>query len=115
LFSDIAYALGTISTTTAILRTKSGRFGITNATALDFIDENSVVSILDAFAGIKTYEVDERLAKKFINGIKIAAEEIEINDNSEFFISFAGQIIGFYRRLNDIIEPIVYLYEVNNG
>lgn len=114
LFSDLAYSLGTISTTTAILRIKSGRFSILDALPLEKINENSLVSISNAFDSCRVIGVNEALAKKFINGVSVNADEIQDLTENEFFISFKDVMIGFYKKEKNIIKTIVYLYEVNN-
>lgn len=114
LFSDLAYSIGTVSTTTAILRTRSGRFDISEAFPLDEIDESSLISIREAFKCCKVIEANEVLAKKFINGVLVSADEIKDLNEDEFFVSFKKVVIGFYKKENNLIKPIVYLYEVNN-
>ena len=114
LFSDIAYSIGTISTTTAILRTKSGRFDIASATALDEINESSLISISEAFETSLVVEAKEEVAKKLINGVTVFVDELKELNNDEFFVSFNNILIGFYKKEEKTIKPIVYLYEVNN-
>ena len=114
LFSDIAYSIGTISTTTAILRTKSGRFDIASATALDEINERSLISISEAFETSLVVEAKEEVAKKLINGVTVFVDELKELNNDEFFVSFNNILIGFYKKEEKTIKPIVYLYEVNN-
>ena len=59
-------------------------------------------------------DVDEILAKKFINGVKVHKNEIINLKENEFFISYKNIIIGFYKIEGDEIKSIVYLYEVEN-
>ena len=112
LFLDIAYKLGTISTTTTIIRLKSGLFSINDAVMLDDIDEKSIISIKDTFKSKQIIEVDELLAKKFINGVKVRSDEIKNINENEFFISYKNIIIGLYKIENNNIISIVYLYGV---
>ena len=114
LFSDIAYKLMTVSTTTAILRKKSGCFGINSACTLENLTEDKIISIEDAFCHLKTYELEADKAKKVINGVTLLEEDLEINEN-EFFLSYKNNLIGFYKKENGKIVAITYLYEVNNG
>ena len=114
LFADIAQSLNTISTTPVIIRAKSGRFDINSAITLEELKEDKIVSIKDVFSGCQTIEVDEILAKKFINGVKVLAGELTTKTEDEFFISYKNIVIGFYKIENELIKPIVYLYEVQN-
>ena len=114
LFSDLAHSLGTISTTTAILRTKSGRFELTNSVIIDEIQEDSIISISEVFKNCQTIKVDRELAKKFINGVKVCVDEVKDILDDEFFVIYNNVLIGFYKKENKSIKPIVYLYEVNN-
>lgn len=114
LFSDIAYSLNTISTTPVIIRAKSGRFDINSAIMLEELTEEKIVSIKEVFYGTQTIEVDECMAKKFINGVKVFSGELKTQPEAEFFISYKNIIIGLYKIENELIKPIVYLYEVQN-
>ncbi len=115
LFADIAKKLGTFATTPVILRTKSGRFDIKNATALNEITEENIMSISSVFDNLTTIEVGEPIAKKLINGVKISVKELGENTGDEFFISYKNKTIGFYKKEGDDVCPIIYLYEVNDG
>lgn len=114
LFSDMAYALNSMSTTTAILREKSGRFGIETAIIIDELDENSVMSVEKAFSGSQVIEPSEIVAKKLINGVKIFAKELEVLPESEFFVKFNGILVGFYNVVGENVEPIVYLGDLSD-
>lgn len=114
LFSDMAYALNSMSTTTAILREKSGRFGIETAIIIDELDENSVMSVEKAFSGSQVIEPSEIVAKKLINGVKIFAKELEVLPESEFFVKFNGILVGFYKVVGENVEPIVYLGDLSD-
>lgn len=116
LFSDIAYKMGTVSTTPVIIRTQSGRFNLTNALSLeDFEDTQKVLSITEVFKDIQIVEVDEKNAKKLINGVKIAINDIIMSKNADFnsevFLAFENNLIGMYRLSGDKFEPIVYLFQ----
>ena len=108
--------MGTISTTPVIIRTKSGRFNLNNALSLeDFEQSQKVLSIADVFNDIEVYEVDEKIAKKLINGVKIAKNEPNLSKNANFnkevLFAFENNLIGMYRLIDDRFEPIVYLYQ----
>lgn len=116
LFSDLAYKMGTVSTTPVIIRTQSGRFNLTNALSLeDFEATQKVLSITEVFKDIQVVEVDEKIAKKLINGVKIAINDIIMSKNADFnsevFFAFENNLIGMYRVSGDKFEPIVYLFQ----
>ena len=116
LFSDIAYKMGTVSTTPVIIRTQSGRFNLTNALSLeDFEATQKVLSITEVFKDIQVVEVDEKIAKKLINGVKFAINNIIMSKNADFnsevFFAFENNLIGMYRLSGDKFEPIVYLFQ----
>ena len=116
LFSDIAYKMGTVSTTPVIIRTQSGRFNLTNALSLeDFEETQKVLSITEVFKDMQVVEVDEKIAKKIINGVKIAINDIIMSKNADFnsevFFAFENNLIGMYRLSGDKFEPIVYLFQ----
>lgn len=116
LFSDIAYKMGTVSTTPVIIRTQSGRFNLTNALSLeDFEETQKVLSITEVFKDVQIVEVDEKIAKKLINGVKIAINDIIMSKNADFnsevFFAFENNLIGMYRLTGDKFEPIVYLFQ----
>ena len=96
------------------MRTKSGRFDIASATALDEINESSLISISEAFETSLVVEAKEEVAKKLINGVTVFVDELKELNNDEFFVSFNNILIGFYKKEEKTIKPIVYLYEVNN-
>ena len=114
LFSDIAYALGTVSTTSVIIRTKSGRFLMNDAITLDMLEANSkIVEIETLFADYDKIEVNDFIARKLINGVKIEFEVLNVqkNNGEEFFISYKNKTIGLYKVVNKKLETIVFLYE----
>lgn len=111
LFSDIAYALNSVSTTTAILREKSGRFDIKNAIILEELSENSIVSIEQAFVGTQIVYPEEMIAKKLLNGVKVTKKDFETPLENEFFAKFNDILIGLYRLSGEDVLPIVYLGE----
>lgn len=114
LFNDIANKLNTFATTTTIIREKSGMFSIKNSILIEDLSDEKIVSITDQFNSKKIIEVDEKEAKKLINGVKIKADEIGIIKDKEIFISYKNIIIGFYKIENNYLIPIIYLYEVEN-
>lgn len=114
LFSDIAKRLGTVSTTTVIIRTKSGAFSIEKGIILDEFDEDrDVISIEEFFKDFKTIEITNReLIKKLVNGVKLNKGEIDIVDeNDNFFIKIENQLVGMYHFDNEKLICDVFLFE----
>ena len=103
LFSDIAHKLNNLSTTTAILRMKSGCFDISSASLIENITEESIMSIEKSFNKFDKIEVNEIIAKKLINGIKVDVVELNNLKAEEFFVSFKKVLIGFYKIENNQI------------
>ncbi len=114
LFADIAAAAGTISTTTAILRTKSGRFENASAICLKEVTEEKIMTIEQVFNDYKFITVDDALAKKFLNGVKVFSSEIDTVGAAEFFVCHGNILIGLYASKNGNIEPLIFLNEVKN-
>ena len=98
LFSDIAKRLGTISTTTVIIRNKSGLFDIENAITLKELESaKEVYSIEDVFSGLKIINIsDEILKKKLLNGVKLSKDEFGFDLDENFFIKIEDGLIGMY-------------------
>ncbi len=112
LFSDIAKSLQTVSTTEAIIRIKSGNFLSKDAVTIEEFKQNpSLISIEELFEDFPFLVVDEKTAKKLINGVKISAKELNIQENCEFFVKFNDLLIGFYHAKNGTVSSLVYLYE----
>ena len=113
LFSDIAKRLGTVSTTTVIIRTKSGIFSIENAITIDEFDfEKDAVSIEELFSEFKVVEVNDKiLVKKIINGVKLKRNEVDFNYDDNFFIKIENQLVGMYHYDDDNLVCDVFLYE----
>ena len=115
LFADIAEAIGTISTTPVIIRTKSGRFDLSSVVTLDELENNKkIIDIESLFSDFEKIEVENKeLSKKIICGTKIPAQEINgLKEKKEpFFISVNNVTIGLYEIKNDMISQIVYLFE----
>lgn len=112
LISDIAHALNTHAVVPCIIRTASGCFNISTALTLeDFEKSKQVISIKDAFNGYKFFDVNPAIAKKLINGIKVASTEIEGFDEklSECFLCYEQKIIGLYQNKDNMLHCKVYL------
>lgn len=115
LFSDIAKKLGTCATTVAIIRTKSGKFDLTNAITIEELNsQNQIIPIDVLFKDLKKINVtSSSLSKKLLNGVKVNSIELDIADNykDNFFIYINNKLLGMYKIVNKQIECIVYLYE----
>ncbi len=114
LFSDIAKAVGTISTTPVIIRTKSGRFVSSNSITLEEFEKTAKLqTIEEIFSDIQIFEAKGVLAKKLLNGVKVSVKEMpfKTTNNQECLISVDGKLVGFYKVENDVLNQIVYLYE----
>ncbi|MBR2391518.1 MAG: tRNA pseudouridine(55) synthase TruB [Clostridia bacterium] len=114
LFSDIAYALETVSTTTAIIRTKSGRFFIEDAVTLEELEKTETVQAVESvFSDFETIEIADDLAKKVLNGVKVKVSDFPVlkEPKGEFFISYKNKTIGFYKIKDERLEAIAYLNE----
>ena len=98
LFSDIAKRLGTISTTTVIIRTKSGSFKIDDAITLKELEQSkNTISIDDNFEDFKKIEIfDSVIIKKILNGVRLSKQELGINEEGKFFIKIENRLIGMY-------------------
>lgn len=112
LLSDIAHELNTFATVPCIIRTASGAFDICGAKTLSEFEESArLISIEQAFSDCKFLKVSEPLAKKLINGAKVAPSEIEglQADKGECFLCTEQKIIGLYQRQDDRLLCKVYL------
>lgn len=112
LFSDIAHRLGTISTTVAIIRTKSGSFEINDAITLEELEKSkNIIGVKDIFKDLKTFDFGEQISKKLIVGQRLKVNEfgVDFKDNQEFFAEFEGKLIGFYKVCGENVKQVVYL------
>lgn len=113
LFQDIAKSLETVSTTVAIIRTKSGRFKINDAKTLDELEKSPKVDLVEkVFSDLQIIDLSVECAKKILNGVKLKLNEIDFNvdKTKEFLIKFQDKLVGLFKVENDLITPIVYVY-----
>ena len=113
LFQDIAKALKTVSTTVAIIRTKSGRFKIDDAKTLDELENFPKVDLIEKiFSDLQIIDISATYAKKILNGVKLKLNEIDFNvdKSKEFLIKFQDKLVGLFKVENNLITPIVYVY-----
>lgn len=114
LMFDIAKKLGTISTTFAIIRTKSGIFDTKTAVTLEELDKSKkLLKIEDVFKDKKFVDVDEKLFKKFVNGVKITQRELDtlFEEGQSFFIRFKNSLLGMYEIKSGMVCCLAYLFE----
>ena len=115
LFSDVAYSLGTVSTTPVIIRTKSGRFNSFNSITIENLQNNQeLLKIEDVFADLKKLSVSGEIAKKLINGVRISLSELgeNLSEKEECLIYVEDALIGFYRAENGELKQVIHLYEL---
>lgn len=113
LFQDIAKALKTVSTTVAIIRTKSGRFKIDDAKTLDELEKSPKVDLIEKiFSDLQIIDISAKYAKKILNGVKLKLNEIDFNvdKSKEFLIKFQDKLVGLFKVENNLITPIIYVY-----
>lgn len=113
LFQDIAKALETVSTTVAIIRTKSGRFKIDDAKTLDELEKSPNVDLIEKiFSDLQIIDISAKYAKKILNGVKLKLNEIDFNvdKSKEFLIKFQDKLVGLFKVENNLITPIIYVY-----
>ena len=115
LFSDVAYSLGTVSTTPVIIRTKSGRFNSFNSITIEDLQNNQeLLKIEDVFADLKKLSVSGEIAKKLMNGVRISLSESgeNLSEKEECLIYVEDALIGFYRAENGELKQVIHLYEM---
>lgn len=112
LFSDIAKAINTVATTTAIIRTRSGLFENSSSQCLkDFEEKPTLISVGEVFKNLKTIKIDESKAKKVLNGVKISPEEIGISKEykEDFLIEYEEKIIGLYAVQDEKVKAKIFI------
>ena len=114
LFNDIAKELGTVATTTVIIRTESGPFKIDDAITIDeFKLSHKTISVDEILSDLKQYEIkDKQIAEKVINGVKLNNSEIDgCNAKSSFILKYNGQIIGIYHIEKGRVLCDIFIWE----
>ena len=113
LFNDIAQKLGTVATTTAIIRTKSGPFSIEDSLTIDEFDANlQVLSIDSALCGLKKIEIDDEITyKRLLNGVKIDKKALNFDVSGQFFVTHNGNLVGLYHIEQNLMVCDVFLCE----
>ena len=101
---DLAHALGTVGFMSSLVRTSSGRFSYENAVSFEDFEKNPLEYILpiefvtDAFT---TYDLDEKLADKALNGIKLGLTDMP---NGEFVVKINGEVVGIAENLSSVLK-----------
>jgi len=115
LVSDIAKSLDTVAITPVIIRIKSGVFEMQDAVTLEELENfPQLVTFEEVFKNLKKLTLNEQIAKKVLNGVKIKYNEISnqitLTQKEEFLIEYKGKIVGLYKLEDEIINPIVFIY-----
>ena len=122
LFNDIAKSLDTVSTTSIIIRTRSGRFNIKDAITPDEFEKSlQTISVQELFSDLKTVNVkNEEVLKKLLNGVKLTYDDIKeadnganesFKDNTNFFITAGELLLGMYHFDKEKLICDVFLAE----
>ncbi|CCY27964.1 tRNA pseudouridine synthase B [Acholeplasma sp. CAG:878] len=107
LIKDIAKNLGTTGIMTELLRTKQGDFSIDECFTIDNIKDGNfkLISIEEVLKNELTYEIDDDLYKKIINGTVLSDKYCENNKNRVVFTK-NGKVIAIYKHYKDnLIKP----------
>ena len=88
----LAYSLNSYATMTKLERVKSGFFKLENSISLDKVlnldnIENELIPVYEVFKNqLATYEIDDKLYNKLINGIKVK-NYLNIEENSMLILN----------------------------
>lgn len=102
LFADLAEALGTVGTMTALRRTKAGRFSLEEAIPLEELmallekgeGENHLIPLSDALAFLPRYEPPAFFAGLLKNGCAVAIQKLKNVPSDLCTVYLEGQLIG---------------------
>jgi len=78
LFRDIAQKLGTTAILSALVRTKCGEWGLADCVTLEELQEkggSTIHPVTEILSALPRYEVQDRDAKRFLNGVPFAVSE----------------------------------------
>ena len=92
---------------TELLRTKQGDFSIDECFTIDNIKDGNfkLISIEEVLKNELTYEIDDDLYKKIINGAVLSDKYCENNKNRVVFTK-NGKVIAIYKHYKDnLIKP----------
>jgi tRNA pseudouridine55 synthase len=106
LIEDICFKLNTVGTMKSLIRTKQGNFNIENSYTLKDIEDGNYkfVDIIN-FLDYPTYELNDELLKKVLNGSKVSLNI----DFDKVLLKYNEEIIAIYVKENDIYKPHIML------
>ena len=110
LLLDLATAIGTVGTTIAIDRQKSGIFEIDKAVALDDIVLNPnkyIMSVEEVLPDKKVVNVDYSKFKALVDGKTISADNVQ---DLEVLIKYDGKIVCLAELNNGRLKSKIHLY-----
>jgi tRNA U55 pseudouridine synthase TruB len=90
----------------SLIRTKQGNFNIENSYTLKDIEDGNYkfVDIIN-FLDYPTYELNDELLKKVLNGSKVSLNI----DFDKVLLKYNEEIIAIYVKENDIYKPHIML------
>lgn len=103
---DVASALGTYATMTAIKRTKCGSFDVEHSVPLDKLTENDVIPVYDALSEIEKLVLPDECYKKLVNGVKI-----EFQREGKFLVFCKNEFFGIGEGKDGSLKISVYMRE----
>lgn len=103
---DIASSLNLLGHLTTLTRTKVGRYTLNMAKSIEDINEDDIISIVDGLSHIPSITVDEKIAFKVKNGVKLelSGENLYLikNQNNEPLALYSKKEDGFYYSLRGL-------------
>ena len=111
---DLGDLMGTYATLLDLRRIKAGSIDISQCLTLDKIlkEEISLISITD-FLKYDTIEITENILKFVLNGVTLYPRNLindsnatNINDLRRFILTYQGQPIAIYARIDNIFRPL---------
>lgn len=102
LINDIGESLNTYATMTKLIRTKQGKFSIKNSYKLDDIKSNNYkVLSIESSLNYPVVEVEEDLAFKIKNGVKI---KNTFNIDEKVIFKYKNDLLGIYQVDKDMLK-----------
>lgn len=105
---DLAKEVGSLAYMSALLRTRSGNFTLTESVNLENISESDVIPLEKVLSDLEKVCVDEKNFDKLKNGNKI---EWNMPDCDNFLLYCSNTLFGIASAKNKIIKIKVNLYE----
>ncbi len=99
LCTEIGTRLGYPATMSKLCRTSSGDFSLDNAYSLEDIKKGNykLLNMIDCLSNKFTVEVNDELAKKILNGMKL----YEKFENELIFFTYKNELLAVYERDNN--------------